>query len=69
MSDTRKITPQPWMTAPQTLALIEALGDAGIAARFVGGCVRDALLGVARGMAPEPFRFILGRAARVARDN
>jgi poly(A) polymerase len=33
------------MTAPQTLALIEALTDAGIAARFVGGCVRDALLG------------------------
>jgi hypothetical protein len=26
--------------------------------------VRDALLGVARGMAPEPFRFILGKAAR-----
>jgi poly(A) polymerase len=45
MSDTRKITPQPWMTAPQTLALLRALTDAGIAARFVGGCVRDALLG------------------------
>jgi hypothetical protein len=27
--------------------------------------VRDALLGLARGDAPEPFRFILGRAARV----
>jgi poly(A) polymerase len=40
----RKIPPQPWMTAPQTLALIEALADDGIAARFVGGCVRDALL-------------------------
>jgi len=33
------------MTAPQTLALLKALKDAGIAARFVGGCVRDALLG------------------------
>jgi poly(A) polymerase len=43
-ADTRKIAPQPWMTAPQTLALIKALADAGIAARFVGGCVRDALL-------------------------
>jgi hypothetical protein len=29
--------------------------------------VRDALLGLAEGAAPEPFRFILGRAARVAR--
>ena len=27
--------------------------------------VRDALLGLAGGAAPEPFRFILGRAARV----
>jgi hypothetical protein len=27
--------------------------------------VRDALLGLARGVAPEPFRFILGRTARV----
>ena len=29
--------------------------------------VRDALLGLARGAAPEPFRFILGRAARITR--
>src|SRR5712671_160183 len=32
------------MTAPPTLALLKALADAGIKARFVGGCVRDALL-------------------------
>jgi poly(A) polymerase len=31
-----------WMRAPQTRAVIEALGGE---ARFVGGCVRDALLG------------------------
>ena len=43
--ETREIAPQPWMTAPQTHAVIAALGKAGIAARFVGGCVRDALLG------------------------
>src|SRR5512133_3563486 len=43
--ETREIAPQPWMTAPQTRAVIAALGKAGIAARFVGGCVRDALLG------------------------
>jgi hypothetical protein len=30
--------------------------------------VRDALLRLARGDAPEPFRFILGRAARVVRS-
>jgi hypothetical protein len=29
--------------------------------------VRDALLGLAGGVPPEPFRFILGRAARVSR--
>src|SRR6478609_8479665 len=43
--ESRKIAPQPWMTAPQTRAVIAALAKTGIAARFVGGCVRDALLG------------------------
>src|SRR5436190_7734985 len=43
-SEPRKIPPQPWMIAPPTRAVIAALADAGIAARFVGGCVRDALL-------------------------
>ena len=42
--ESRKIAPQPWMTAPQTRAVIAALAKTGIAARFVGGCVRDALL-------------------------
>ena len=40
----RKIAPQPWMTAPQTTAVLRALANAAIEARFVGGCVRDALL-------------------------
>ncbi len=44
-SKARTIAPRPWMTAPQTCAVIAALADAGIVARFVGGCVRDALLG------------------------
>jgi poly(A) polymerase len=38
---------QPWMTAPDTRAVVEALeakGGPGCA-RFVGGCVRNALLG------------------------
>ena len=33
------------MRAAPTRALLKALGNAGITARFVGGCVRDALLG------------------------
>ena len=43
--DTRRIAPQPWIKAAPTRALLKALGSAGITARFVGGCVRDALLG------------------------
>ncbi len=39
-----RIEPQPWMTEPSTRTLVGALTDAGIAARFVGGCVRDAIL-------------------------
>ena len=31
--------------------------------------LRDALLGLAGGVPPEPFRFILGRAARVTRGD
>jgi poly(A) polymerase len=44
MEPTGKIEPQPWMTAPATLAVLAALGAAGAAPRFVGGCVRDAVL-------------------------
>lgn len=39
-----KIAPQPWMTTPETGAVIAALGAGGYTARFVGGCVRDTLL-------------------------
>ena len=35
----------PWMTAPPTRAVVEALTAEGADVRFVGGCVRDALLG------------------------
>jgi poly(A) polymerase len=41
----KKIPSQPWMQEPAVQALLAALAKAGIAARFVGGCVRDALLG------------------------
>ena len=41
---TGKIGPQPWLPAPETRAVIKALQAGGGEARFVGGCVRDALL-------------------------
>ena len=40
-----KLPPQPWIADPRTQTLLLALRAAGITARFVGGCVRDALLG------------------------
>lgn len=39
-----QIAPQPWMTAPQTREVLDALDAVGAEARFIGGCVRDALL-------------------------
>lgn len=35
----------PWMTAPAPRAVVDALAAEGAEVRFVGGCVRDALLG------------------------
>jgi poly(A) polymerase len=40
-----RLDPQPWMTAPETQALVAALGRDGGQVRFVGGCVRDAIAG------------------------
>ncbi|MGO8866231.1 MAG: CCA tRNA nucleotidyltransferase [Alphaproteobacteria bacterium] len=40
-----KLPPQPWMTAPATERVLAALGAKGAEVRFVGGCVRDAILG------------------------
>lgn len=45
MEPKAKIAPQPWMTAPETAAVVAALTARGASVRFVGGCVRDALLG------------------------
>ena len=39
------IEPQPWMTSPQTGAVLDALAAGDIGVRFVGGCVRDAIVG------------------------
>lgn len=41
--------PPPWRHWPETEAVLAALEAEGGHARFVGGCVRDALLGVASG--------------------
>jgi poly(A) polymerase len=45
MTPAGKLAPQEWMTAPATRAVLEALGADGAEVRFVGGCVRDALVG------------------------
>ena len=42
-SPTGKISPQPWLTAPETRTVVEALTADGVEVRFVGGCVRDAM--------------------------
>ena len=43
LSPTGKISPQPWLTAPETQTVVEALTADGAEVRFVGGCVRDAM--------------------------
>ena len=45
MRKAAQIPPQPWMTAPETAAVLDALTARGTPARFVGGCVRDAVAG------------------------
>jgi len=45
VTETARLDPQPWMTEDATRAVIAALEAGGGKARFVGGCVRDALLG------------------------
>ena len=45
MSDRLDPKMQGWMTAPETRAVLDALIKDGGEARFVGGCVRNALLG------------------------
>ncbi|MBI3197438.1 MAG: CCA tRNA nucleotidyltransferase [Rhodospirillales bacterium] len=44
MKATGRLEPQPWMDSPEVRTLFDSLGRAGIAARFVGGCVRNAVL-------------------------
>ena len=46
MADIPSIRNEPWLTALKTRAVMDALTRDGGAARFVGGCVRNAILGV-----------------------
>ncbi len=45
MEPTSTVLHQPWLEAPETRAVIAALMARGSTVRFVGGCVRDALVG------------------------
>ncbi len=45
MAETVRIADRSWLDAPPTCALIAAFDSAGIDFRFVGGAVRDSLLG------------------------
>jgi poly(A) polymerase len=69
MQPSDRLDPQPWMTAPETVAVMAALSAAGGEARFVGGCVRDALVGrkvrdvdIATHEPPERVLNLLARA-------
>jgi len=69
MQPSDRLDPQPWMIAPETVAVMMALGAAGGEVRFVGGCVRDALLGrrvrdidIATPEPPERVMNLLARA-------
>jgi poly(A) polymerase len=44
--DPPRIDPPPWMVEPATRAVLDAFAAGGVEARFVGGAVRDALLGL-----------------------
>jgi poly(A) polymerase len=45
MTRAARIDTADWMTAEATRAVLDALGAEGTEVRFVGGCVRDAVLG------------------------
>jgi len=46
MTGVDRIDPPVWMTAAPTQAALKALSSGGATVRFVGGCVRDAILGL-----------------------
>lgn len=61
--------PQPWMTKGPAARVMQALTAEGDAARFVGGCVRDALVGrpirdidIATPLSPQRVTALLEKA-------
>src|SRR5437773_698498 len=56
-----------WLTRPETKAVFAALAAQGIAARAVGGAVRDPL-GAYADLAQRRVRFIGDAAARIRED-
>jgi poly(A) polymerase len=46
MGTSRPLAGQPWLVAPPSRRVLKALTAGGRPARFVGGCVRDGLLGL-----------------------
>ena len=69
MKPATRIDPATWMARPQTLAVMKALSAGGQEARFVGGCVRDAILGlpvrdidIATPEVPERVIHLIGEA-------
>lgn len=46
MQPAGRLQAQKWMSAPETVRVIAALTAEGADVRFVGGCVRDAILGI-----------------------
>lgn len=61
-----QLPPQDWISHPSTVNVIKALEAGGKPARFVGGCVRDALLNkpisdidIATPEAPERVKYLL----------
>lgn len=63
MQPVARIAPPAWMSEAATRAVLAALGAEGAVVRFVGGCVRDALLGRARSdidiATPDPPERVL----------
>jgi poly(A) polymerase len=64
-----RIAPQPWMNEAPTRRVLGALAAGGVTARFVGGSVRDTLLGrpvsdidIATPAAPEAVTALLQKA-------
>lgn len=65
-----QLEPQPWMTRAETRTVLAALGASGTEVRFIGGCVRDAVLkrktrdvDLALSLPPERVMALLAAAA------